>query len=393
MAWAIELSQNDLHYEPKHAIKVQAMVDFLVEVVGDPSEDTSIWWKLHVDGASNQAFGGAGIILRISAGVTSEQSVKFDFSGKERNGRPPVKSNKHKARDRKPILDPGADKGIIGNPLCDISDEPPSWIDPILSFLENGELPEGEQGARTVRRKATKYVAKQGQLYKWELNQPLLNCLRPDQTDYVLSEVHEGCCGHHIEKKALARKLIRAGYYWPSLMSDAQEFVRKCKKCQENANFHNSPAMELSSMLASRPFAQWRIDLLGPFPVGPEQVKYLIGPIDYYTKWIEAELTVPQSSTGETPFRLTYGVDAVIPVEIEEPSPRLLFGGVEEGLEKDLIDETRQMAHLIETTLKQRVALRYNAKVLKRSFELGDLVLRRNDIGLLTPGKGKLTAN
>ncbi|XP_016178209.1 uncharacterized protein K02A2.6-like [Arachis ipaensis] len=103
--------------------------------------------------------------------------------------------------------------------------------------------------------------------------------------------------------------------------------------------------------------------------------------------------TTQQSSTGETPFQLTYGVEAIIPVEIGEPSPRLLLGGVEKAVEKDLIDEAREMAHLSKSVLKQRMAVRYNTKVLKREFERDDLVLRRNDIGLLTPGEGKLAAN
>ncbi|XP_016191718.1 uncharacterized protein LOC107632564 [Arachis ipaensis] len=40
MTWAIELSQYELQYEPRHAIKAQAMADFLVEVTGDPPEKT-----------------------------------------------------------------------------------------------------------------------------------------------------------------------------------------------------------------------------------------------------------------------------------------------------------------------------------------------------------------
>nr|XP_025676365.1 uncharacterized protein K02A2.6-like [Arachis hypogaea] len=103
--------------------------------------------------------------------------------------------------------------------------------------------------------------------------------------------------------------------------------------------------------------------------------------------------TSSQSSTGETPFRLTYGVNAVIPVEIGEPSPRLLLGGGNEAVEKDLVDETRQMAHLTKATIMQRIALRYNGKVLRRSLGEGELVLRRNDIGPPTPGEGKLAAN
>ncbi|XP_072072016.1 uncharacterized protein [Arachis hypogaea] len=103
--------------------------------------------------------------------------------------------------------------------------------------------------------------------------------------------------------------------------------------------------------------------------------------------------TTPQSSTGEMPFPLTYGVDVVIPVEIGKPNPRLLLGGVEEAVEKDLIDEAREKAHLLEAALKQRVALRYNGRVLNRNFEQGDLVLRCNDIRLPTPREGKLAAN
>ena len=33
----------------------------------------------------------------------------------------------------------------------------------------------------------------------------------------------------------------------------------------------------------------------------------------------------PQSTKGETPFKLTYSVDAMIPMEVEEPSLRVTF--------------------------------------------------------------------
>nr|XP_025692539.1 uncharacterized protein LOC112794774 [Arachis hypogaea] len=144
----------------------------------------------------------------------------------------------------------------------------PSWLDPIMDFLENGKLPDDEKTAKALRREAAKYTTIQGQLFKKGLSQPLLKCLHPNQTYYVLREVHEGCCGHHIGGKALARKLIRAGYYWPSMMEDSKEFVRKCVKCLENANLHRAPASELSLLTSSRTFTQWGVDLLGPFPVG-----------------------------------------------------------------------------------------------------------------------------
>ncbi|XP_057756151.1 uncharacterized protein LOC130975360 [Arachis stenosperma] len=524
MTWSIELSQYDIRYEPRQAIKAQAMADFLVEVTGDPTEETSTRWKLHVDGASNQTSGGAGIILESPVGVVYEQSIRFKFPvsnnqaeyealiggltlaaevGATRlkicsdsqvvtsqvNGSYQARDSllqkylekvkdlsqkfeevtvHHVPRERNTRADllsklastkPGEGnwsliQGITREPAVTLhlSRLGSSWLDPITSFLENGKLPDDEKGAAKLRRESAKYAVIQGQLFKKGLNQPLLKCLHPDQTDYVLREVHEGCCGYHIGGKALARKLIRAGYYWPSMMADSKEFVRKCVKCQENANFHKAPASELSLGRAAgqhiliqlqeihveagdnairdsrrRYLGQWhtvyrqevhRIPhrlgyktevLLGRAPQTNGQVEsankiILLGLkkrldnkkgawADELASVLWSYRTTEQSSTKETPFRLTYGLDAVIPVEIGEPSPRLLLKGVEEAVEKDLIDEAREMAHLTETALKQRMALRYNTKVLKREFEPNDLVLRRNDIGSPTPGAGKLAAN
>ena len=41
--------------------------------------------------------------------------------------------------------------------------------------------------------------------------------------------------------------------------------------------------------MASWPFAQWGLDILGHFPLGTRQRKFLVVRIDYFTKWVEAE--------------------------------------------------------------------------------------------------------
>ncbi|XP_015969079.1 uncharacterized protein LOC107492551 [Arachis duranensis] len=318
MTWSIELSQYDIRYEPWQAIKAQAMADFLVEVTGDASEEGGTRWKLHVDGASNQTFGGAGIILESPIGVVYEQSIRFEFPisnnqaeyealiggltlaaevGARRieicsdsqvvtsqvNGSYQAKDSllqkylekvkslsqkfeevtvHHVPRERNTRADllsklastkPGEGnrsllQGLTREPAITLhmTSLGSSWLDPITDFLEHGKLPSDQKDATKLRREAAKYAVIQGQLFRKGLNQPLLKCLHPDQTDYVLREVHEGCCGHHIGGKALARKLLRAGYYWPSMMADSKEFVKKCVKCQQNANFARAPASELS---------------------------------------------------------------------------------------------------------------------------------------------------
>jgi len=57
--------------------------------------------------------------------------------------------------------------------------------------------------------------------------------------------------------------------------------------------------------------------------------------------------TTPRRSTGETPFSITYGTEAVIPLETEFPTLRMSFftPNNNEGLLKkslDLIEEQRE---------------------------------------------------
>ena len=45
----------------------------------------------------------------------------------------------------------------------------------------------------------------------------------------------------------------------------------------------------LTPMDAAWPFAQWGLDILGPFPPASGQRRFLIVGVDYFTKWVEAE--------------------------------------------------------------------------------------------------------
>jgi hypothetical protein len=58
--------------------------------------------------------------------------------------------------------------------------------------------------------------------------------------------------------------------------------------------------------------------------------------------------------------------------------------------ELDLVEELRTAASLREASLKQKVAARHDLKVIKREFDVGSLVLRRN---AKDTHHGKLAAN
>ncbi|GKV22033.1 hypothetical protein SLEP1_g31937 [Rubroshorea leprosula] len=173
--------------------------------------------------------------------------------------------------------------------MMEISTDPnsPSWTDPITSFLQDGAVPADKQEEMRLRKKASQYTLVNDVLYKRSFSLPLLRYLTPYEAEYALREVHEGVCGSHIGARTLAHKVLRQGYYWPNMYKDAIQFVQRCQKCQLFAHLIHQPAEELTTLVAPWPFAQWGLDLLGPFMKGVGGVTHLIVGVDYFTKWVE----------------------------------------------------------------------------------------------------------
>ena len=164
-----------------------------------------------------------------------------------------------------------------------------NWTVPLISYLKNGMLLDGKDGARKLKVQASRFVIIKDVLYKRGFSRPYLRCLVPEEAEYVIREVHEGICGNHSGARSLVHKLIRVGYYWPTMKKDAQAYVKTCDKCQRFSNAIRQPSEELTPMMALWPFSQWGLDIIGPFPIVVRQLKFLVVGIDYFTKWVEAE--------------------------------------------------------------------------------------------------------
>ena len=72
------------------------------------------------------------------------------------------------------------------------------------------------------------------------------------------------------------------------MQADAKAYVKACVKFQHYSNVPKRPSKYLTLMVAPWPFAQWGLDILGPFPMGIRQIKFLVVGIDYFTKCVEA---------------------------------------------------------------------------------------------------------
>ena len=129
------------------------------------------------------------------------------------------------------------------------------WTTPLASYLKNGVLPDRKEAARKLKVQATRFVLIKDVLYKRGFSRLYLRCLGAEEADYVKREVHEGICGNHLRSRSLVYKLVRAGYYWPTMQKDAEAYVKTCDKCQRFSNIIRQPIEELTPMTASWPFA------------------------------------------------------------------------------------------------------------------------------------------
>ena len=331
MKWVIELSEFDIIYESKTAIKGQVLADFVMEfTLTKPTESTQTTtylpiWRLSVGGAANAQGSGAGLILTSPEGIDIKYALRFGFQASNNEAEYEVIiaglnlvhsmevdqlevcsdsqlvvrqiEDTYEAKGEKMILYlkqiwellkkftlvqvrhiPRAENSRantlaklttasqadlsrltpvkhLAEPSIDLTDvevspvtSEPRWMDPIWDYLIEGLLPNDPKEAAKLRTRSTRFTNHKGSLYKRGFFTPILKCIAGKDADYVLREVHEGVCGNHIGARALAGKVLRQGYYWPIMLRDATDLVRKCKTCQEHAKISHLPSEPLTSV-------------------------------------------------------------------------------------------------------------------------------------------------
>ena len=73
------------------------------------------------------------------------------------------------------------------------------------------------------------------------------------------------------------------------MQREALEYVKKCDQCQWFApNIHQLEGI-LNPLSSPWSFAQWDLDIVGPFPKAVGNKKYLLVGTDYFTKSVEAK--------------------------------------------------------------------------------------------------------
>ncbi|XP_057537987.1 uncharacterized protein LOC130815514 [Amaranthus tricolor] len=360
---ANQLADFGIEYEPRTAIKAQALADFIAESTSPPLAALNQEWKLYVDGSSTQSASGAGLLIVSSAGVRMERAVRFEFAASNNkaeyeallmglkicyesgakelaafsdsqlivgqvNGEFEAKDDSMKmylqqVKDFVPKFDnftlehiPRSQNAqadflaklassaessaardiiweVLPNPsinfMINTIDRSETWMGPYVKYLQDQTLPQDENQAKMLQKKAKWFELHEGTLYKKSYTHPLLKCVAHEEGNYILREIHEGGCGIHQGVRTIISKVLRSGYYWPSLQKDAEELILRCPECQYHSKIGRKPSNYLTVLQAVLPFDKWGMDLLGPFPPAKGQRKFIIVAIDYFTKYVEAE--------------------------------------------------------------------------------------------------------
>ena len=219
-------------------------------------------------------------------------TVKVEHVKRERNARADLLSKLASAKKRsqhRSIVQQFLESPSIRReePVCCMTQSTEAWFEPIRQYITTGQC--GEEDERLMRMKCSRFTIVGSELYRRGYARPLLKCVTNEQAQYILKELHQGMCGLHIGSRNTLSRILRVGYYWPTMQADYIEYTRKCKKCQEFSNLIHTKPEALHSIMPPWPFAMWGMDIVGPFPPGKGQCKFLLVGVDYFTKWIEAE--------------------------------------------------------------------------------------------------------
>jgi hypothetical protein len=95
--------------------------------------------------------------------------------------------------------------------------------------------------------------------------------------------------GGHNGSRALAAKVFRQGFYWPSVIDGTSRIVATCEAYQKFSPSSRALSQPSQLITPSWPLQRWAIDVMGPLTTIQRNHKYAMVAVEYFTKWIEAK--------------------------------------------------------------------------------------------------------
>jgi ribonuclease HI len=176
------------------------------------------------------------------------------------------------------------------------------WRAPITLFLQGYYHPNDVNEAKCLKHRSRDFILIEGQLYKKGVSQPMLKCVTETEGIQILHEVHSGTCGSHSGTRALAAKVIRQGFYWPTIICATNRVTRSCEVCQKFSPRSGNPSQFTKLIAHTWPLQRWGLDIVGPLPTAQGNLKFTFVAVEYFTKWIEARAVSTITSKAAQKF-------------------------------------------------------------------------------------------
>jgi hypothetical protein len=102
--------------------------------------------------------------------------------------------------------------------------------------------------------KSLQYQLLRGILFRNNYDGVLLICLERQDVDNFLKDIHDGPFSGHFSGDTMAHKVLRVGYYWPTLFKDAHAYSRSCETCQKVVGREHNVSLTLQHVAVEEPF-------------------------------------------------------------------------------------------------------------------------------------------
>ncbi|GKV06462.1 hypothetical protein SLEP1_g18360 [Rubroshorea leprosula] len=389
IGWSVELSEYDLKFQPRTTIKGQAVADFLVECISATREEKAPEhpvWVLYVDGAANDKGSGAGAVLIGPDGFKSEHALRFKFQTTNNAAEYEALiyglklASELKVQSIQIFSDSQLVVGQV-NGSCEVRDPQLGRYTSVVNRLKlrfaSFQIDKIPRADNHRADELSKLASSQDINPRRSTIVEVLDA--PSYTDFTVK-----CQLLSTDPSTQSWTTPLINYLRSGELPEDQSAAKLTKRRAAHFTLFGIPKRIIAD---NGP--QFRAAALRSFCN------------DY---GIELSLTsayTPQSNgsaTGETPFSLAYGAEAVIPVEIGLPSARSDRHNDQNNRQLlrenlDLVDEVREMARIRNMAHQSRVAKFYNKRVRARQFQVSDLVLRKAGLTNVYSHMGKLAPN
>ncbi|GJW85020.1 reverse transcriptase domain-containing protein [Tanacetum coccineum] len=301
--YAIKLGEHDIMFQARGDSNKEMPKDFLIEA---PPEDNrkevgrkkntkleetkpSCEWKVYTDGASSFDGSSAGLMLIDPEGKEYTYALRFELETMNNEANYKALLAGLRIAQEMEIINLAifVDSQLLVNQIKGIyvtkqpaireylqrtketlrrrlieekevlkvkTKEEESWITPIHEYLLSGLLPENFKESKRIRIKVPQY------------------------------KLIRGSCGFNTEPRSMVVKIIKQGYYWPSMHRDVARIIQDYERYKEQFTVRKRAEIRAIAAGNTWPFSHWGVSILRPLPTAPGGLKSLAKSIEHSTK-------------------------------------------------------------------------------------------------------------